>query len=139
MRVTSLFRCTEDELDQRLSAMRMKTFVLDPDRIARGILRATGPVWRSAFGGGEPMAAAWRRLFSERMPSVPILFHCVEYEGDDCVVRLYQKGRVTMHDSNGQQIRTRSAALSSEDLQNALEMNRSRIDAAAVRFLKQSA
>jgi len=43
-----------------------------------------------------------------------------------------------MHDSNGQQIRTRSVALSSEDLQNALEQNRSRIDAAAVRFLNQS-
>jgi hypothetical protein len=138
MRVTSLLNCDDSELIERLTAIKMKTFVLDPDRIARGILRATDTVWRSAFGGGEPMTAAWRRLFGERMPSVPILFHCVEYEGDDCVVRLYQKGRVTMHDSNGQQIRTRSVALSSEDLQNALEVNRSRIDAAAVRFLRQS-
>lgn len=112
--------------------------LVEPKKLTAGILRVTEVVWQqNVGGGGEPMHAAWKRLFHEEM-TTPLLFHMTDWEGRDLCVRLHPRGRVSVVDpAGGNQIRLKPRTRGTSEVGNVIDMNRSRIDRAAQRWIEQ--
>jgi hypothetical protein len=73
-------------------------FLLAED-IARSILARTKCVWSQKPGDlCEPQHHAWRRLFSEDQPPVPLWFGWTMWEGRELVLQLHPRGRCLVVD-----------------------------------------
>lgn len=78
------------------------------EELTASMVALTTCKWKQRPGvQSEPIAKAWRRLFHEPMPIVPVWFSHCRWEERDVVVRFYPRGRCVVVDPmNGASIRT---------------------------------
>jgi len=77
------------------------------EELTASMVHLTTEKWTQRPGvRSEPIAKAWKRLFRETMPVVPVWFSHCQWEGRFVVVRFYPRGRVVVVDPfNGSSIR----------------------------------
>ncbi len=95
------------------------------ETLTESMVKLTTEKWKQTPGvRSEPIAKAWRRIFRESMPLVPVWFSHCTFQGRAVVVRFYHRGRIVVVDPmNGAAIRVanRRAVETAANLGHALQ------------------